>query len=143
MSKPRYDWWGYVKSIIRKYPRLREEYAELHKISLVPAYEEKVVTKNEIQRKIESIAIRELPSTKQREYEAVKGALEITERFVSGEHRIKLIRLVFWDKSHTLAGAALSVPCSISTAKRWHGEFIRLVAKIYGLMDNDTLEPKK
>lgn len=143
MSKPRYDWWGYVKSMIRKYPRLREEYVALHNISLVPAYEEKVAAKNEIQRKIESLAIRELPSTKQREYEAVKGAVEITEGYAGGAHRIKLIRLVFWDKSHTLAGAALTIPCSMSTAKRWHGEFIRLVAKIYGLMDDDTLEPKK
>lgn len=28
MSKPRYDWWGYVKGMIRRYPSLCAEYAE-------------------------------------------------------------------------------------------------------------------
>lgn len=28
MSKPRYDWWGYAKAIIRRYPTLRAELQE-------------------------------------------------------------------------------------------------------------------
>ena len=26
MSKPRYDWWSYVKGMIRRYPELRRRY---------------------------------------------------------------------------------------------------------------------
>ena len=25
MSSPRYDWWGYVKAIIRRYPRMKDD----------------------------------------------------------------------------------------------------------------------
>ena len=86
-------------------------------------------------RTTETLAIRELPSTRQREYEAVRRAVETTGRYRNGRERLKVIRLVLWDRSHTLEGAAQAVPCSIATAKRWHGQFIMLVAKSYGLLD--------
>lgn len=28
MSKPRYDWWPYVKGMVRRYPALCREYAD-------------------------------------------------------------------------------------------------------------------
>ena len=30
MSTPRYDWWPYVKGMIRRYPELRSRDADLH-----------------------------------------------------------------------------------------------------------------
>jgi len=52
--------------------------------------------------------------------------------------------MVFWRRSHTLDGAALSIPCSYRTAQRYHSEFILLVAGFYGLLDEQdgTQEPK-
>ena len=41
-----------------------------------------------------------------------------------------------WKKSHTLNGAAVRLHLGIATAKRYHGDFIRAVAKNYGLMDD-------
>ncbi len=70
-----------------------------------------------------------------KEYEAVASAIRYTESLPSGEARLKAIRLVLWERSHTLEGAALAVPCSIATVKRWHGEFIQRVAKNYGLLE--------
>ena len=107
MSTPRYTWWGYVKSIIRRYPRLCREN---------PAPE----------------------SVGGREKQAVEQAIERTRRRRDGEERLRLIELVFWKESHTLAGAALCCHVSERTARRWHGEFIRLAALCFGLLDPET-----
>jgi len=88
-----------------------------------------------VSRTTEAAAIRELPTNSQREYEAVRMAIEATEHYRDSRDRLEVIKLVLWDRSHTLEGAALQIPCSWITAARWHGDFIRLVAKNYGLLD--------
>lgn len=135
MSKPRYDWWPYVKGMIRRYPALAGQYHDLHSPAMVADYSG-MPRAGGNSRSMESLAIRELPCTSQREYEAVRRAIETTERYRNGRDRLKVVRLVLWDRSHTLEGAALMVPCGAATAWRWHAEFIRLVASNYGLLDD-------
>lgn len=134
MSRPRYDWWPYVKGMIRRYPALREQYRDLHSFSMVADYSGMPRGGGE-GRALEEIAIRELSSTSQREYEAVRRAIATTERYRNGADRLKVIDLVLWRRSHTLEGAALMVPCSYDAAQSYHEEFIKLVASYYGLMD--------
>lgn len=134
MSKPRYGWWSYVKDMIRRYPTLEEEYRELHKQSVTGSYSSEPRS-SDVSRVAEKVAIRELPSNKQREYEAVRRAIETTERYKDGRDRLYIIDAVLWRRSHTLEGAALLVPCSYRTARRYHTEFICGVANNYGLMD--------
>lgn len=83
------------------------------------------------------MAVRELPGIHQREYEAVRRAIDVTERYPNGRDRLKVIRLVLWEKTNTktLQGAALVVPCSYMTARRYHYEFICLVAEFFGFLD--------
>ena len=38
MSKPRYDWWSYVKGMIRRYPELRRRYGALREGRLTADY---------------------------------------------------------------------------------------------------------
>lgn len=134
MSSPRYDWWPYVKGMIRRYPQLKEEYAALHSQSVTANYNG-MPRGGSGGRVIENLAIRELPSTKEREYEAVSRAVETTDRYRNGRQRLDVIRMVLWDRQYTLEGAALQIPCHYKTAQGWHNEFIRLVASYYGLMD--------
>lgn len=134
LSKPRYDWWPYVKGMIRRYPALKEQYDDLHSPSMVADYSG-MPHGGGGGRALESLAVRELPSTQQREYEAVRRAVEATGRYRNGADRLKVVRLVLWERSHTLEGAAQVVPCSVRHAKEWHGEFVRLVASNFGLMD--------
>lgn len=134
MSRPRYAWWGYVKDMIRRYPSLKTEYTELHTSSVTPGYSG-MSGGGGPSRAVEDVVIRELPYTKQREYEAVRRAVAATERMASSRDRLKVIDLVFWKRSHTLDGAALQIPCSYRTARRYHSEFIKMVASFYGLMD--------
>ncbi|MEG2383508.1 MAG: hypothetical protein RSB39_07950, partial [Oscillospiraceae bacterium] len=134
ISSPRYGWWGYVKSIIRRYPQLAEEYKGLQSQSITPAYSAEPGA-HKVSRSTEEVALRELPPVKQREYTAVRLAVEATERHKDGRDRLAVVRMVFWDRTHTLQGAAMQIPCSNRTAERWHGEFIRVVASNFGLMD--------
>lgn len=137
MSKPRYKWWGYVKNVIRAYPALKREYESLHEQS-VTANMSGMPGGGGVSRGTEDIAIRELPYTKQREYEAVRRAVEATKQLKSGEERLKIIDLMYWKNSHTLAGAGLKVGYGYDRAKQFHREFIVTVATYYGLMDTEV-----
>lgn len=134
MSRPRYAWWGYVKSMIRRYPALKRKYADLHTQSVTPSMSG-VPGSGTARRETEDTAVRELPSNEQREYEAVRRAIATTERMRASRDRLMVIDLVFWKETHTLEGAALMVPCSYQTAQQYHADFIHLVAKHYGFHD--------
>lgn len=86
-------------------------------------------------RPTEETALRELPATEQKEYEAVKEAIRRTKEKQSGEEILRMIRLVYWDRSHTIYGASMALNVSEITAKRWHVDFVKEVAKIYGFLE--------
>ena len=111
----RHDWWPYVKGMIRRYPCLQQRYPEG-----VSSF---------------SGSLHDLPATSQREFEAVRLAIATTQTYANGADRLAVIERVLWKKTHNLAGAAQTIPCAAVTAWRWHGDFIRLVARFYGLMD--------
>ncbi len=139
MSKPRYPWWGYARNMIRAYPARKKEYEQLHEQS-VTANMSGMPGGGDVSRGTEDVAIRELPHTRQREYEAVKRAIEVTQRQWNGKERLRIIELVYWKRSHTLDGAAFAVGYGYDRARQLHGEFVRLVAANYGLMDNESNE---
>lgn len=139
MSKPRYKWWGYVKNVIRAYPGLKQEYEELHKQS-VTANMSGMPGGGGVSRGTEEIAIRELSKPKQMEYDAVRKAIEATERMRTGQDRMKLMSLVFWKQSHTLQGAAMAVNVSYDTAIDYHGDFIMMVAFFRDLITYEELK---
>ena len=104
MSKLREIWWGYAKNMIRQYPRLQAAEAE-----------------------------QQLTATKQREIEAVKKAVEITQAKETGKIRMAVVDFVLWKKMGTTYMAAVKLFLSKRTAERYHHEFIHLVAECYGL----------
>ena len=134
MSKPRYGWWSYAKDMIRRYPQLKAQYADLHTINMTASYSG-MPGGGGSGRTLERASLRELPRTSQREYEAVRMAIDTTERYGNGKDRLAVIDAVLWKRSHTVDGASLTVSCSNATARRWHGEFIKQVAKNFGLLD--------
>ena len=134
MSTPRYDWWPYVKGMIRRYPALCREYEELHTTN-VTANLSGMPGSHSGSRTVENIAIRELPATKQREYEAVRRAIETLQNAPGGMDKLKVIELMYWKRSHTLDGAAMSVGYSYAEGRKLHRHFIYAVAQNYGLLD--------
>lgn len=137
MSKPRYPWWGYVKNMIRAYPEHKLEYEALHTQSMAIDMSGMPRGGGGASRTLENLAIREFPATKQREYEAVRRAVEAIRKTPNGKAWYSIIDLVYWRNSHTLDGAALEVGYSKDRAKQLHGDFIRMVARNYGLMDSE------
>lgn len=131
MSTPRYGWWPYAKNMVRAYPGLQEEWRNIHEQSITSACSG-MPHNGGASRTVETIAARQMPKGRQKEFDAVSRAIELTKLMDNGAERMELIRLVHWKKSHTIAGAARSLHCSEETAKRWHGSFIRLVGKCYG-----------
>lgn len=134
ISKPRYKWWSYIKAIIREYPAHYEQLQGMQSTSTTASISGMPRSPN-VSRQTEQAAMRQLPQVEQKECDAVKRAIEATERYKNGRERLYVIDLVFWKRTHTLEGAALMVPCSYKTARAWHGEFIRMVASCYGLME--------
>lgn len=76
-----------------------------------------------------------LHGVEMREYEAVRDAVEFTEQMTSAENRMEVIKLVHFDRTHTLAGAALTIPCDRATAARWQRQFFEEVARNRGILD--------
>lgn len=77
----------------------------------------------------------ELSGVALREYEAVKRAVDDTLKMDGGVNRLKVISMVHWERTRTLGGAALAVPCSDRTAAYWQREFFELVARNCNLLD--------
>ena len=132
MSSPRYDWWPYVKGMIRRYPDLLQRAQELKQTSIT-ARLEGMPGSGRVSDPTADAALRELPDINRRELGAVQEALDELGRCRDGAKRMEMVRLVFWQRSHTLFGAAVAVGVSEITAKRWHGDLIRSVAKKFGL----------
>lgn len=68
------------------------------------------------------------------EREAVEAAISETRKLPDGAERLRLVDLIFWRKTHVISGAALELHISERTAREWHRQFIRLVAKKRGLI---------
>lgn len=134
MSRPRYDWWAYVKGMIRRYPSLCVEEKALHDISISPDLSGLPHGTGKHSDPVANAAMRELPPISRHEMEAVQKALETTQWLDNGKDRLQMIKMVFWDKKYTVAGAALKLGYSERTVVQWHGDFIRLTARNFGLM---------
>lgn len=77
----------------------------------------------------------ELNGNERRETEAVRNAIAKTETMLNGTYRIALVELVFWKQTHTIQGAAMVLHLSERTAQRYHSDFIKEVARQFGLID--------
>lgn len=69
----------------------------------------------------------------ERERDAVDSAMVETLRQSDGESSLNIIRMVFFQRSHTLCGAAMHEHKSYHSAQNCQRRFIRLVGKYMGL----------
>lgn len=141
MSSPKYMWWPFVKAMIRNYPRLERLWRDTHQTSITANYSA-MPKGGSAGRTVENIALRQMEPDDQKVYDAVSRAIELTRILPDGKRRMDMIALVYWSaKPIALKTAALHLYISERTAKRWHGSFVRCVAKCYGFQVG-TPEPK-
>ena len=134
MSTPRYDWWPYVKGMIRRYPELCRREADLHTTAVTPNYGGAPGGHGGRSDPVANAALRSLPEVNRRELEAVRAAIRHIEGLCSSKERMELVKLYYWKRSHTLFGAAAAVHVSDRTALRWNREFVMQVAENFGLL---------
>ena len=118
--------------MVRKYPERAAALGDLRAMAMTARYSAEPGGGGP-GRSTEAAALRELPPTDQREYDAVRAALDQVEAMPGGGDRIRLIRLVYWERRYRLYSAARAVGISERTAKRWNSELLYTVAKKYGL----------
>lgn len=128
----REDWWEYTKRIIRSYPALCRKAESVGDIPCTPAYGASGGHSSGGS-PVERAVVDRLTDKEQRRYDAVRAAISETEVMKHGHQRMELIDRVYWKRSHTLCGAAMCVPVSERTAKRWSAEFVRTVEKYLDL----------
>lgn len=83
-----------------------------------------------------ALTVKSCQGIETRECAAVCRAKEATYTLPDGTDRLRLVDMVFFRQTHTLEGAAQEIPCSPRTAQRWHQDFIRQVAKEFGLLES-------
>ena len=64
----------------------------------------------------------------------VDRTLAEIERMKDGRHRVELIRLTYFDRSHTLYGAAMTIPVSRRQAEKWNAQFMEVLSEKLGLL---------
>ncbi len=134
MSSPRNIWWSYVQGMMRRFPERAAALGELHRFGMTGRYA--VIPGGKGRgRATEAVALRELPPAEQREYDAVRQALEYAAAKPDGQLRLKLVKLVYWDQTHKLYAAAWEVGVSERTARRWNRDILYQVAINFGLVD--------
>ena len=129
MSKPRYGWWSYIKDMLYRYPALKEQYAASLSVRCTQAFDV-VPGGGGVSRGTEQLVIKAISKIAAKEYDAVERAVSQLDPL-----RLKLIRLIYWDRSHTLTGAAMALHISYRTARRWHSAVIYQIARNFGLLE--------
>lgn len=66
----------------------------------------------------------------------MRRALERTAALPDGKLRLRLVRMVYWDRKYTLYAAARVLHISTRTAQRWNSKLVRLTAFNRGLIDS-------
>lgn len=142
MSRPRYRWWGYVKNVIRAYPELRKKLMEPMHTPVTAKYGPQT-GQNGAGRALEGAVVKRLSGRDVTEFEAVDAAICETAKLENGEARLAIIDLVYWKRSHTLAGAGMQVGYSYRHAQRVHEQFAYLVAEKLGLKEKMASKSQK
>ena len=127
--RQREDWWEYTKRIIRSYPALERKANSTGPQAVTATYGPSGGRGNTPGKPVERAVVDRLSEKEQRRYDAVRDTIDDTEKLKTGERRIALIRMVYWDRSHTLYGAAMRLHISEATAYRWNNCFVRAVSK--------------
>lgn len=127
--------------MIRDFPSVEKEWKDIHEQSIT-ANMTGMPRGGGAGRMAEAVALRQLQPDDQKLFDAVTRAKDLTLLVPNGADRVKLIRIMYWSgKQMTARDAAPHIPVAEITAKRWHGDFVRLVGICYGFKI-DTPEPK-
>lgn len=133
MSKPRYTWWPYAMNMIRKYPERKREYDALHE-QKITASTSGIPGGGGSSRTVEQIALRQLSTPEQQEFEAVDKALNRVRMMPDAVDRLKVIQLTMF-QNYRIFEAERKLNLSARTIRRYRYQFIVLVGWMHGRIE--------
>lgn len=88
-------------------------------------------------RPVEKIALRQFSQQEEKEFDAVRLAIERTKRMPNAKDRLQIVKLTLWRNTYRLAGAANVLHISERTARRYRYHFILMVGLTYGFLTEE------
>lgn len=138
MSKPKERWLGYVMHMTRRYPELEKKRQALQSQSITPNYSG-LPGGSGVGRSTEKAALQNLVGSEKLDHDAVEFAIEKTRQLPNGDRRLGIIDLVYWQRTHNIAGAAMANGYGEDAGQNFNAEFLRLVAYRRGILTEDDL----
>ena len=136
MSKPRFNWWPFALNMIKDYPARKKEHDSLLQQKVTADFSG-MPGGGGASRTAESVALRSLPRQEQREYDAVRRAVEYTKTMAEGRTRMKVVKLTLLGGGCTIGGAAMRANVPERTAQRFRWQFVLLVGYTYGFLTKE------
>ena len=121
------SWRGEARKALRDYPRIKKRQSLLTSQQITPVYGGAAV-QHSASRTTEDVALRStLTEREETIVSAVEFMLQMQSRYYNADARMRMVRLVYWSRTHTLQGAALEVGYNINTVKAWNTEMLMAI----------------
>ena len=121
------SWRTEARAALRAYPKAKKKQNESGEMQITPVYGGSAV-QHSATRTTENVALRtKLTPHEENVISAVEFAMRMQSAYPNGQERMKMIRLVYFQRSHTLEGAAMEVHYSDRAVKRWNAEILTAV----------------
>ena len=121
------SWKSEARNALRLYPKVKRRQSETADMKITPAYGGTAVS-HSASRTTENVALRStLTPHEENVISAVAFMMRMQSAYPNGQERMRMIKLVYFQRTHTLEGAAMECNYSDRTIKRWNMEILTAV----------------
>ena len=120
------SWRSEARTALRLYPKLKRRQNE-NDMQITPVYGGAAV-QHSASRTTENVALRStLTEREENIISAVEFMLTMQRRYYNADARLRMLKLVYWSRTHTMQGAAMEVGYSFDTLCKWNTEVLSAV----------------
>ena len=121
------SWRTEARAALRNYPKAKRRQNETGEMQITPAYNGQPGS-HTARRTTEDVALRvKLTPYEENVIAAVEFMMKMQCAYPNAEERMRMIKLVYFRRTHTLEGAAMECHYADRTVKRWNNEILTAV----------------
>lgn len=121
------SWRSEARAALRQYPKCKRKQSETGEMQITPAYGG-TPGSHTATRTTENVALAvRLTPHEENVISAVEFMMKMQSAYPNAEERFKMIRLVYFNRTHTMEGAALECHYSVDALKKWNSEIMAAV----------------
>lgn len=121
------SWRSEARAALRQYPRAKRKQGETGEMRITPAYGG-TPGGGAASRTTENVALGvKLTPHEENVIGAVEFMMRMQSVYPNALERMKMVRLVYFQRTHTLEGAAMECHYADRTIKRWNNEILTAV----------------